>query len=237
MGAPSAWSALEDSSVGSCRAIWGLYAQAELWVCVLAPVLRRQFASGAAGGGCLHVLGLHCLCLACFDELRGSFDWEGFDAGEVVARHVGVLLPSLRSSLGAVGSADCLARSGVASAVDADGQFLGLGAVPPSGLLECFIGPRDILASTGDGGLGFGALMRNASGPRFESVASRGGPSAGVGHAAPPVHCCPVGVVGLRLSGVNSRLGKRLAGCDSASAGIQLCPAKQLRTGGINAER
>jgi len=122
----------------------GAICQAELWACVLAPVLRRQSASGAAGGGCLHVLALHCLCPACFDDLRGSFDREGFDAGEVVARHVRVLLPSLRSSLGAVGSADCSERSSVASAVDADGQFLGLGAVPPSGLLECCIGPRDI---------------------------------------------------------------------------------------------
>ncbi|WP_445258544.1 hypothetical protein [Nocardioides aurantiacus] len=102
---------------------------------------------------------------ACLDELHGSSDREGFDAGEIGARRVGVLPPSLCTSLGTVYTAGCSDVGGITSAVDPLGEIFGLGSVAPPGLFERFIGARDVRASTGHDGLGFGALMCNASGP------------------------------------------------------------------------
>ena len=198
----------------------GLHTASEFGFCLRDPAFRRHAGPGVVGGGCSLGLDLEGLRASCFDELHGSSDRKGFDAGEIGARRIGVLPAALPTSLGTVYTADRSDRGGIASAVDPEGEIFGLGSVPPPGLLERFIGARDILASTGHDGLGFGALMRNASGPSFEPVASRGGPSAGGGHAAPPDQYGHLGIAGPRLCSVEPALGDAPAQSPRRAVGV-----------------
>ena len=176
-------------------------------VCLRNLAFRRHPEPGAVGGGCSLDLDLEGSSASQLYELHRSSDREGFDASEIGAPRVGVLPPSLRASLGAVYTAVCSGRGGITSTVDPEGEIFGLGSVPPTGLLERLLGARDILASTGHDGLGFGASMHNASGPCFEPVTSRSGPSAGGGHTAPSDQYGRLGIAGHRLCRVEPPLG------------------------------
>ena len=190
----------------------GLHTESALGVWWSYPPFRWRVDPGSVDGRCSLGLDLEGSSPARLDDVRGSSDREGFDVGEVGARRVGVFAPALGTSLGTVSTADGSEGGRVASTVDLEGETFAVGSVPPPSLLERFIGACDILARPGYDGVVLGALMRHASGPCFETVASRSGPSAGGGHAAPTGQCGLLGVADLLSSGV------RASGLGGASA-------------------